>query len=351
VFLWIRGHQKPSSEHHQTTSDNDAIDVDKELEPVTFDLLDNLRYEDSDNDDEDDKLNSIVMINKDGVLEDSKMKRLWGKGVRIVPTDSKVSGSQHGVRLPDSDCLQVTNRWRYGDVAMIHKKHAPAFSKYEEVYFPALVIGSYKGKLAVIGKCSDDVGIMYTGEVMAIPVYHAIHPLNYCVGVASDFTFFGNPNLAPFSVACRAIALKPLFEAQAGDMCVCPAKQGQPLSVLQLVSFVKINEWKAVFVVLPSSEISTWPWGTLQARLGTVGAALFLEKFRSDQNAYVWIPEQRIPKDVRSHSDKILKTAIECLVGMSLGEVESIKSVVHMVSVLRKQPTTTSWNELEIITE
>ena len=290
------------------------------------------------------------MINKDGVLEDSKMRRFWGKQVRIKNTDSKVFGSQHGVRLPDPDCIQVTNRWHYGDIALIHKKYAPAFSKYEEIYFPCLVIGSFQGKLAVIGKCSDDVTLMYTGEVMAIPLCHAIHPVNFCVGGASDYNFFGNPFLAPFSVACRAFALNPLFEARAGDMCVCPGKQGQLLSVLQLVSFVKCGEWKAVFVVLPTSEISSWPSVTLQGRLGTVGAALFLEKFRSDQNAHVWIPEQRIPNHIRLHSEKILKTAIQCVHEMTRAELETIRSVVHVVSVLRKLPSTNAWNELEIIT-
>lgn len=356
--LWIVDFQTALNTQ-QSDSEPDQeqpIDVDEEFENNTqnpihrpTELMSILRYEDSDKDDEETQCNSVVMINSDCEYVESKMKRYWGKQVRTKVTDSKVSGSQHGVRIPPDECIRIANRWFYGDIALINKKSAPFFSNYEDAYFPAVVVGSYKGMLVVIGKCSDDVTILYTGQVMAISLAKVIHPINFCIGVASDYNFFGNPSGALISIGCRAMCLDPDFETCIGDMCLCPGKQGQPLSVLQLVAFVKTNEWKAVFIVFPSSEMAKWPGDTLQCRMGTAGAALFLDKYRNQLNGHVWVPEERLPSDIRTDSDDILKNSNKHIQQMSRSDVEMLKSVGHVVSVIRKLPSECSWSEEDII--
>ncbi len=101
--------------------------------------------------------------------------------------------------------------------------------------------------------------------------------------------------------------------------------------------------------MLPSLEMARWPAASLQSRLGTVGAAIFLDKFRVEQNGHVWVPQEHLPIEVRKHTHEILKTALQCFDSMTKMEMESLKSIHHVISVLRKLPLEKALTESDII--
>ena len=141
------------------------------------------RYHFSDSEPEHDDLDSIVMVDKTyHQIKVQHLNRVKGKQVRLGSTGPAGFGIHLGIKNPDPGCIVQDNRWFYGEIALINKKHSPKFSLYEEPYFPAVVVGSHKGNLVLVGKCSDDKTETYTGELLTVPGSVAIHVHNFCIG-------------------------------------------------------------------------------------------------------------------------------------------------------------------------
>ena len=241
------------------------------------------------------------MVNKnDHQIKMGHLKKVMGNQVRLESPAATPYGISLGIKNPEPECIMQDNRWFYGDIALINKKHSPKFSLYNEPYFPAVVVGSYKGKLVLVGKCSDDTTETYTGELLTVPTSVAIHVINFCIGHGHPYSFFGNPDGLQHMVALRACSGSPVFDVRSGDMCTIPVKSSRGTRTVNsmgilVIAFVKTHEWKVVGVVMPFVRMQNWSPEALECHIGQAGAVTFLEKFRTEENGYVvWhSPENR----------------------------------------------------------
>lgn len=296
------------------------------------------RYHYSDSEPEHDDLDSVVMVDKtDHQIKVQHLKRVKGKQVRLGSTGPAAFGIHLGIKNPEPECILPDNRWFYGDTALINKKHSPKFSLYDEPYFPAIVVGSHKGNLVLVGKCSDDKPDTYTGELLTVPGSVAIHVMNFCIGHASCYSFFGNPDGLQNMIAFRVSSGSSHFELRTGDLCGMPikAKGARQVSTLTtlIVGFLKTHEWKVVGIVLPTFGMENWCEDALEAHIGQAGAVTFLDKFRNEENGYLVWPEPTKPAEVSEKLARITITAIEVLLKHArTGTSDPFKSIVQLTA-------------------
>ena len=296
------------------------------------------RYHFSDSEPEHDDLDSIVMVDKTyHQIKVQHLNRVKGKQVRLGSTGPAGFGIHLGIKNPDPGCIVQDNRWFYGEIALINKKHSPKFSLYDEPYFPAVVVGSHKGNLVLVGKCSDDKTETYTGELLTVPGSVAIHVHNFCIGHASSFSFFGNPDGLQSMVAFRVSCGSPPFELRSGDMCVIPVKakgvrQVSALGTL-IIGFLKTHEWKVVGVVLPTVGMEDWCADALEVQMGQAGAVTFLDKFINEENGYLVWPAPLKPAEMGERAAKITATGISVLLKHArTGTADPFKSIVQLTA-------------------